>query len=173
MSPGRKPHSAPVADVPVARIAGLFGIAGELKCDPTSAGRPILSQGVQLRCVRDGESTMVRLASVRPHQGRLLIRIAGVEDAQAAESYVAAMLFAARSAISLREGEYLDEDLVGCSVRDTGGRQCGVVERVEHYPSSDMLIVGGRMLPMVRSIVVDIDLQHRCVTIDPPEGLLD
>ncbi len=45
--------------------------------------------------------------------------------------------------IALAPGEYLDDDLVGCDVEDAVGTRYGAVERVEHYPSSDMLVVGG------------------------------
>ncbi len=67
----------------------------------------------------------------------------------------------ARTRSRLREGEYLDADLVGCAVVGIDGTEHGMVERVEHYPSSDMLVVAGRMVPMVRAIVTAIDLAAR------------
>jgi 16S rRNA processing protein RimM len=173
MSPAPKPSTSTPADVPVARIAGVFGIRGELKCDPTSAGRAAISAGAQLRCAGAAQSTTIRVASARPHKGRLLIRIAGVDDADAAAAYAGATLFAPRAAISLGQGEYLDEDLVGCAVRGVDGTDYGSIERVEHYPSSDMLVVAGRMVPMVHAIVIEIDVERGCVTIDPPLGLID
>lgn len=159
-------------DVTVGRIAGVFGIHGELKCDPTSAGR-IISPGVELRCARGDDLSTVRVTAVRPHGGRLLIRIAGVEDASSAGNYAGALLYAPRDWVALLPGEYLDDDLVGCAVRGKDGTQYGSVERVEHYPASDMLIVSGRMVPMVHAIVTEIALERRQIVIDPPEGLLD
>jgi 16S rRNA processing protein RimM len=102
----------------------------------------------------------------------LLIRVTGVEDANAAAGYAGALLYAPRAAISLHEGEYLDDDLVGCAVLGTDGKAYGNVDRVEHYPSSDMLVVNGQMVPMVAAIVIKIDLAARCILIDPPAGLL-
>ncbi len=157
----------------VGRIAGAFGVRGELKCDPTSAGRIAFSSGAVLRCALGGESRMVRLSAVRPHKGRLLIRIEGVDDATQAEPFLGALLSAPRETIALAEGEYLDDDLVGCAVRGTDGTPYGTVERVEHYPASDVLVVNGRMVPMVGSIVTQIDLERREIAIDPPAGLLD
>jgi 16S rRNA processing protein RimM len=58
-------------------------------------------------------------------------------------------------------------------VAGVDGAHYGTVERVEHYPASDMLVVGGRMIPMVRAIVSEIDLTHRRIVVDPPLGLLD
>jgi 16S rRNA processing protein RimM len=158
----------------VGRIAGIFGVRGELKCDPSSAGRIVFSPGAVLRCERgDLSSTSVTLESVRSHQGRLLLRIAGAGDPAAAQAYVGALLFAPRANLKLNDGEFLDADLIGCSVTGSDGVTYGSVERVEHYPASDMLVVAGHLVPMVRAIVREIDLPQRRIVIDPPAGLFD
>jgi len=163
----------PAAELPVGRVAGVFGIAGELKCDPSDAGRAVFWAGSELRCERRGESTLVRVAAARAHKGRLLLRLEGVGDAGAAQRYVGAVFYAGRERLPLDAGEFFDCDLVGCAVRDTSGIERGVVEAVEHYPASDMLVVGGHLIPMVGAIVRDVDLAKRRITIDPPAGLLD
>jgi 16S rRNA processing protein RimM len=75
--------------------------------------------------------------------------------------------------VPLQDGEYFDEDLVGCAVYGKDKTAYGSVERVEHFPSSDMLVVDGRMVPMVGAIVKEIDVERRRIVIDPPEGLLE
>jgi 16S rRNA processing protein RimM len=160
-------------DIIVGRVAGLFGVRGELKCDPTTAGRIVFLPGAVLRCQRADSSTSIRLSSVRAHQKRLLLRIEGVDDATAAEAYVGASLYAPRESADLAAGEYLDADLIGCSVAGSDGTAYGTVERVEHYPASDMLVVDGHFVPMVGAIVLQIDVDAKRVVIDPPEGLFD
>lgn len=157
--------------VPVGRIVGVFGVRGELKCDPTSAGRIVFAVGTELRCARGDEISTIRIAGVRPHKGRLLIRIEGVEDAEAAAVYAGSQLYTARERIPLAQEEYLDQDLVGCEVYGKDGARYGTVDSVEHFPSSDMLVVAGAMVPMVRAIVTEISLGDRRIVIDPPEGL--
>lgn len=120
-----------------------------------------------------GDSRVVRLRTVRAHKGRLLVTFDGVDDADAAQRFAGAVLYAPRERIPLLQGEYFDEDLVGCTVLDAGGHTYGCVERVEHYPASDMLVVGGRLVPMVDAIVRGIDTQARRILVDPPAGLLD
>ncbi|HEX4014318.1 MAG TPA: ribosome maturation factor RimM [Candidatus Cybelea sp.] len=158
-------------EIVVGRIAGVFGVRGELKCDPTSAGRIAFAEGAILRCQRDGASSSIRLSSVRPHKNRLLVRIEGADDADAAQAYVGASLYAPRESADVAADEYLDADLVGCSVFGANGTAYGTVERVEHFPSSDMLVVSGQFVPMVSAIVTNVDLGARRITIDPPEGL--
>lgn len=152
---------------------GVFGLHGELKCDPTPAGRIVFSVGAELQCKRGDVPSVVRIAAVRPHKGRLLVRFEGIEDVDAAQVYAGATLLASRERIALDEGEYLDADLVGCNVDGVDGTAYGCVESVEHYPASDMLIVRGTMVPMVGAIVKTIDLEQRRIVIDPPLGLFD
>ena len=160
-------------ELPVGRIPGIFGIRGELKCDPTSAGRAVFSVGAELRCEVNGTSRHVRIHTLREHKGRLLITLDGVQDATAAEAFVGATFYAERERIELEPGEYLDIDLIGCNVRSPHGLNYGEVQRVEHYPASDMLIVGGRMLPMVKAFVRSIDLNKKEIVVEVPAGLLD
>jgi 16S rRNA processing protein RimM len=102
-----------------------------------------------------------------------LIFLEGVDDMAAAEAYVGGELYASRARIELAPGEFLDADLVGCEVVGIDGRPYGSVECVEHYPGSDMLVVAGHLVPMVRAIVSTIDPANRRIVIDPPEGLFE
>jgi 16S rRNA processing protein RimM len=183
----RRPTSrqtTPNNDLPIGRIAGLFGIRGELKCDPTSAGRAVFSEGAVLRCVlrgsgfalapQDDKFESVTIESVREHKGRLLIALEEAQDATSAERFVGATFFAPRETLDVNEGEYLDVDLAGCAVLGADGTAYGTVQRVEHYPSSDMLVVGGRLLPMVRAFIRSIDVTKKEIVVDDlPAGLLD
>ena len=162
------------SELPVGRIAGVFGIRGELKCDPTSAGRMLFSAGASLQVqLAGGSRETVKLAAVREHKGRLLIRLPGVESANDAERYVNATFYADRERIRLERGEFLDVDLVGCELVDPSGKPLGRVSAVEHYPSSDMLIVNGKMVPMVAAFIKSIDIRAKRITVDLPPGLLD
>lgn len=160
-------------DVPVGRVAGLFGIRGELKCDPTSSGRALFFGGAQFRCEGSAASASVVLASVREHKGRLLVCFEGVETADRAQDFVGSTLFAHREEITLGQNEYLDRDLVGCTVVNQAGERLGVVQAVEHFPTSDMLVVDGHLVPMIRQFIASVDLGARRISVTLPAGLLD
>ena len=115
----------------------------------------------------------MHLESVREHKGRLLIALDEAPDATAAEKYIGASFYAPREALDVAEGEYLDVDLVGCTVVSEDGKQHGKVSRVDHYPANDMLIVDNRMLPMVGAFIKSIDIANKTITVDVPPGLLD
>ncbi|HKU67259.1 MAG TPA: ribosome maturation factor RimM [Candidatus Baltobacteraceae bacterium] len=161
-------------ELPVGRIAGVFGIRGELKCDPTSAGRMLFSRRAHLRLAfAGGASQDVEIAAVREHKGRLLIRLHGVESANDAERYVGATFYADRERIELESGEYLDVDLAGCMLYDPQDKMLGTVSAVEHYPSSDMLVVNGKLVPMIAEFIKSIDVTAKRIDVDLPPGLLD
>lgn len=115
----------------------------------------------------------MHLESVREHKGRLLIALDEAPDATAAEKYIGATFYAPRDALDVAEGEYLDVDLVGCTVTGVDGKPFGTVSHVDHYPANDMLIVDGRMLPMVAAFIKSIDIAKKTITVDVPPGLLD
>jgi 16S rRNA processing protein RimM len=166
--------TTPKSDLPIGRIAGLFGLRGELKCDPTSAGRAVILPGAKLRYENDGRSETVAIESVREHKGRLLIVVAGAPDATSAERFIGATFFAPREELDVEPGEYLDVDLVGCAIVGSDGTMHGRVERIEHYPASDMLVIDGRFLPMVRAFIRSIDIKKKEIVVnDLPQGLLD
>jgi 16S rRNA processing protein RimM len=169
--------TTPQSELPIGRIAGLFGIRGELKCDPTRSGRALFEAGATLRCVleepQDGGGRQIRIASVREHKGRLLVVLEGVTDATSAQRYLGATFYAPKEALDVEPGEYLDVDLAGCMLFAGDGTRLGLVERVEHYPSSDMLVVNGHLVPMVRAFIRSIDIKKREIVVhDLPEGLL-
>ncbi len=111
--------------------------------------------------------------SVREHKGRLLLTIEGIEDADAAGALAGADFLAPREQLDIADGEYLDDDLVGCELLDTAGTSIGRVSRVEHFPSSDMLIVNGKMIPLVHAFIRSIDVGARRIVADLPDGLFD
>ncbi len=160
-------------ELPVGRIAGVFGVRGELKCDPTNAGRMLFSPGETLRAaLADGDSQTLSLQSVRVHQGRLLVRFDHFDSIGEAETLKGATLFAPRDRIAMQPGEFLDADLTGCELYDRSSL-IGTVERVEHYPASDMLVVHGRMIPLIEEFVKKIDVANKRIDADLPEGLLE
>ncbi len=159
-------------ELPVGRVAGLFGIQGELKCDPTSAGRMLFEAGQNLRALlADGTARDVCLESVREHKGRLLVRFEGAVSCDDAEELAGATLYANRDRIVLQPDEYLDRDLIGCALYDATG-VVGTVERVDHYPGSDMLVVDGKLVPLVQPFITSIDIAAKRIEVELPAGLL-
>jgi 16S rRNA processing protein RimM len=158
------------------RVAGVFGLRGELKVVASRIGDDALEDGMDVRAVLpDGTSRALRIRALRRHKGRPLVTFEGVDDANAAELLVGATLAIDRGAVQLAPDEYFDEDLVGCALVDAGGTALGDVVAVEHYPAQDVLLVGARraMVPLVRAFVKRVDVGAKRILVELPAGLLD
>jgi 16S rRNA processing protein RimM len=115
-----------------------------------------------------GERVYV-VASARRHQGRWLVRFAGVDDRAGAEALRNRVL-TAEPLGAAPEGELWVHELIGASVRDRAGARLGQVVAVEANPAHDLLVLDtGALVP----IVFVVDAQPGTVVVDVPEGLLD
>jgi 16S rRNA processing protein RimM len=78
---------------------------------------------------------------------------------------------------SLAPGEYHFQQLIGCEVFKQNGELIGTVDEIVKLPGQDLLSVskaGAQVLiPMVKQIVIEIDVLAKKIVVNPPEGLLD
>jgi 16S rRNA processing protein RimM len=94
---------------------------------------------------------------------RPLLRIAGVDDRQAAESLRGQALLVPDGREPLGPDEWYDDDLVGCRIAGLG-----TVRAVLHGPSCDVLEVGDDrvLVPLVRDAVLRVDLEAGRIDVD-------
>lgn len=169
----------------VGRVVKSHGVRGELVVEVrTDSPEERFAPGARLtgrvgrgRTATDREVTV---DAARNHSGRLLVRLGGVTDRDAADA-LRGMLLLVDSA-DLPEpadpDEFHDHQLVGLRALDTAGDELGEVTEVVHTPAGELLglrlAAGGEALvPFVTEMVPDVDLVAGTCTIDPPEGLLD
>ena len=102
---------------------------------------------------------------------------ATIDSRDAAELIRGAVFISEDQRRNLEEGEYWPQDLVGCRVVTVAGDEVGEISDVVAGPAQDLISVdheGGTFLvPLVKEIVVEVDVGARRVTIDPPSGLVD
>ena len=158
------------------RIAGIFGLRGELKFDATRIGTDSVDAGTELEAtLADGRVLALRVRGLRIHKSRPLIFCDGVDVATAAEALVGATLTIARADVSLDQGEYLDDDLVGCALVDQDGNELARVVSVMHTAAQDLLVLreGASYVPLVAEFVRSIDVNAKKIVVTLPPGLVD
>ncbi len=160
--------------LPIAKLVGVFGVRGELKCTVGSAGADSLAVGQEYALDSEGRRTL-RCTSARRQGDQWVLGFNGITTPEAASELVGSQLFVERARLKLRENEYLDEDLVGLRLCDPNGRELGTVLAVEHLPAHDYLVVGPKraLVPLVRSFIRSIDPKAGTIVADLPEGLLE
>jgi 16S rRNA processing protein RimM len=173
-------------ELTVGRVVKAHGISGELVVEiRTDDPAARFSPGNTLRAKpsRGGPERSCVIESAREHGGRLLVRLAGVTDRDAADA-LRGTLFVVDSADlpDIDEADtYYDHQLEGLRVHTTAGEQVGVVAEVLHTAAGELLAVRPEsgdqkrevLVPFVSAIVTAVSLDDGTVEIDPPEGLLD
>ena len=113
----------------------------------------------------------------RNHRDRLLVKFEGSDSREEAEALRGTLFVQAEDRRELDAGEYWAGEVIGCIVVLQDGSTVGEIQDVIPGPAHDLLSVhtskGDRLIPVVKELVVSVDVPGRIVVVDPPEGLLD
>jgi len=119
----------------------------------------------------------ITVVDARQHGDRFVVAFDGYETREAAETLRGPLYIDAAQARSLDQDEYWEHDLVGCSAWTVAEVEIGTIARVINGPAQDLLALdtpaGERLVPLVKEIVLEVDMDRRRVILDPPDGLLD
>lgn len=157
----------------VARVAGAFGVKGEVRLTAYTADPMALAAYRDL--LRESGAPGLTLASARPHKGGIVARAQEVETREQAEALRGLRLFVPREALPPPEDE--DEfylvDLIGLAVVTPAGEPLGVVRNVENFGAGDLLEIqppqgASWWLPFTREAVPEVSLAERRVVAVPP-----
>ena len=171
----------------VGRVVKAHGISGEVVVEVhTDDPAARFASGSTLRAKQsrgNGPERSYVVTGAREHGGRLLVRLTGVDDRDAADALRGSLFVVDSDDLPpIDEPDtYYDHQLEGLHVRTTTGQDVGVVTEVLHTAAGELLAVrrgdGGEtrevLLPFVSAIVTSVSLDGRIVEIDPPDGLLD
>ncbi|MCH9668163.1 MAG: ribosome maturation factor RimM [Actinomycetia bacterium] len=167
----------------VGRVAKAHGITGEVVVEVRTDDPDLrFAPGTMLRgrAVRGGSEREYTIESVREHAGRLLMRLAGVVDRDAADSLRGTTFLVDSDDLPpiAEPDEFYDHQLEGLRVQTMAGDHVGTIAEVLHTAAGELLSVRSAegpevLVPFVRAIVTAVSLADGVVEIDPPDGLLD
>jgi len=169
-------------ELTVGRVVKAHGVTGELVVDIRTDDPELrFAPGSTLRAKgSDRRERSYTVDTVRPHGGRLLVRLSGVADRDTADA-LRGSLFVIDSADLPpidEDDTYYDHQLEGLRVQTTAGLELGTVTEVLHTAAGELLAVKREdapelLVPFVSAIVTSVSLENGVVEIDPPDGLLD
>lgn len=164
--------------LPACKIVSTHGVRGEMKALPLCDGAAFLAKFKRLYASPDGGAeTAVR--GVRPQGGVILLRLAGIDDMDAARAQVGRTYYFAKADAKLPEGRWFIDDLLGCEVRDAAtGALYGTLTAVEQPAAQPIYTVtdaagAAHMLPAVPEFVQKVDVEGRVITVTPIPGIFD
>ncbi|MBZ9687923.1 ribosome maturation factor RimM [Clostridium estertheticum] len=157
----------------VGQIGKTHGLKGEVKVFSLTDS---LERFKELKSVYiDGE--IRKIEGCKLQADKAILKIEGIDTIEQAELYRNKYLMVSReNAIKLPEGSYYVADLIDCSVFDDAGEELGKVFDVLHTPGNDVYWVKGKkevLIPVLKDIVVSIDIEKREIIIKPVNDWLE
>jgi 16S rRNA processing protein RimM len=169
-------------DLVVGRVVKAHGVTGEIVVEVRTDDpdlRFVPGSSLRGRPSRGGTESRYVIDSVRDHGGRLLVRLEGVADRNAADSLRGTVFLVDSQDLPPIQDpdEFYDHQLEGLRVVTTAGVVVGTVAEVLHTAAGELLSVrtddGEVLVPFVSAIVTSVSLADETIEIDPPEGLLE
>lgn len=149
--------------IQVGMVVNAHGVRGEVKVNPALGFDPEFIAEFDTLYI-GGQKTEVK--SARVHKSTALLTLPGVTDMDGALALKGKSVSIRREDAELPEGEYFDEELVGCTVLDDAtGETVGKVDKVLTYPAHKIYQVKGLreyLIPAVPGVFI----RH----IDPDAG---
>ena len=115
--------------------------------------------------------------SVRPHQGRFLLKLSECVDRNQAEQYrgLEVRILLDRTD-PLPAGVYYHRQILGLQVIELDGRVLGEVSEILETGGNDVYVVRAPsgaelLLPAISSVILEIDLENGRVRVAIPQGL--
>ncbi len=179
MSGREREFSVPPGLLLVGFVRKPHGVRGEVSVELVGDNPSRFRAGSRLVVVHAGEErgSEVVVETARLHRQRYLIRFAGYSAREEAERLRGAAVCVPESEARPRQGQVFLKDLPGLRVVDESGRVLGEVARVLEYPAQDVLEIstarGTKLLPLVRELVPEVDLEAGRIVVRPPEGIFE
>ena len=102
----------------------------------------------------------------------------GIATVEESEKFKDSYLFVRKEdAVKLQTGRYFIDDVIGCEVVTEEHVNVGVITDLFSLPMNDVWVVREKtkeiLLPAVKAIIRQVDVENRRITIHSLDGLLD
>ncbi len=117
-----------------------------------------------------------KIESIKGLNRYAVISLQDITDRETAFRYRGSVIHMKGEAVVLKEGEFLHDQIIGLSVFTTEGKLLGTVEEIFSTGSNDVYIVKNNdneyLIPSIRDVIKNIDLENYRIVINVMEGLL-
>jgi 16S rRNA processing protein RimM len=165
--------------IAIGRISKPIGTRGEVKVVPLTDDT---ERFVNLRSVwvgRSASSACERsLISVRTDRSHVVVQVDEIRTVDEAEHLRDEYLFVPmENRIPLQKGKYFIDDVIGCEVVTEEQKNIGIVTDLLTLPIDDVWVVRNEsheiLIPAVKEIIRQVDVEKKRIIIHALEGLLE
>lgn len=162
----------------IGTIVGPHGIRGEVKVLPLTDYPERFRPGSRVFVGTADETAADVITTSRSHKNAMLVKLASVPDRNAAELLRNKLLWIPEhEAKPLGEHENYAHDLIGLAVETAEGEKLGRVAEILFTGANDVYVVQGPegelLLPALRKVVLEVDLEAGRMVVVVPDGLRD
>lgn len=163
----------------MAQVGAPHGVKGEVRVKAFNED-PLALDAYGSLYAEDGRK--FKIVRLRAQKTMLVVKFKGVNTREEAQALNRLELFVDRSVLpdDTEDDEFYITDLIGCDVLDKVGEKIGTVAGVPNFGAGHLLeiapvLMGGGVstktwfLEFSHANVPEVDLEHRSVTIDPPD----
>lgn len=165
--------------ISIGKVINTHGIKGELKIWPTTDFPERFASTERVFWERDGVVREFRVEGARRHQKVILLKLETINNMTDAEKLVGGVLkLPEEELVPLPEGSYYLFQIIGLKVFTNSGEEIGTIREVIRTGCNDVYVVDRKsgkeaLIPAIRQVVLEINLEEGKMVIFPMEGLLD
>ena len=120
-------------------ITSPHGVRGEVRIQPWADDAAFLL-GFRTFYI---DGAPVHVAHSRVHKGMLVVKFQGVDDVNAAMTLKNRVVSIARADVTLPDGQYFQQDLLGIAVETDTGETLGTLREILDLPRGSVYVVQG------------------------------
>ncbi len=160
------------------QIVATHGIAGEVRVKSWCDSNDVLCTLDTLYFDDKGKKP-VKVLNARVHKNIVIMKLEGTDTMNDAQALRNKVLYLNRDELSLDEGTYFIQDLLGMKVVDKDDNTLyGELVDVGSYGANDVYFVKSPegktyLIPAIESVVNEINFENDTITITRLEGLFD
>ena len=167
--------------IALGKIVGAHGIKGALRIKPYTESAAAFQTSAPIRLShKSGWEKAVEIQWVKPHSKGWLLAVKEIGNRDQAQALVGAEVLIERKRLpEPEEDTYYWSDLIGLSVFSEQGQSLGKIKTIMRTGSNDVYVVQDRsdgqtretLVPALKSVVLEVNLEQRTMRVNLPEGL--
>jgi 16S rRNA processing protein RimM len=165
--------------IAVGRITKSVGIKGEFRVAMLTDSPERFAKLKAVWCGAD-EKAAVRypILSMRIEPSSVVLKLKGIDSRTLADKHRGEYLFVeTKDVVAPAKGSYFIHDIIGMKVVTEAGEVVGSVRDVLELPANDVWVVASGtkefLIPAIKEVIRQVDLNGRTVVIRPLEGMLE
>lgn len=152
----------------IGRLGKTYGVKGQLRVHSDYDLTDVEFVFLQIL----GDRVPFKVSSYRDD----IIKLEEVDNPEEGSKYSGSTLFLEDFYIA-EDGEKSENQWMDYTLRNVKGDVLGSIIRIDEYPSQIMATVADGdasfLMPIVEDFIHDVDVDHKIITVDLPEGLMD